>query len=187
MATVYYLVGPPACGKRTVALELASLTGAAVIDNHLINDPVFTAIGANGRDPLPEIALRLAHRVRRVVLEAAELAPPALSHILTNCLADIPSDHAQLASIRNLATTRGARFVPVWMTCDTAELIRRVTLPERTVRNKLRDADALRGLLGRIDWMSPPADAIVLDTAALTPAEAAAAIRDHAGPEPLPQ
>ncbi|MEQ4204019.1 hypothetical protein [Actinopolymorpha sp. B9G3] len=54
MLTITYLVGPPASGKLTIGLELSAMTGAALIDNHLINDPIFLAYGADGRTPLPE-------------------------------------------------------------------------------------------------------------------------------------
>ncbi len=176
MARIYYLVGPPAAGKRTVGLELARLTGAALVDNHLVNDPVFTAIGADGVSPLPRVAFELAARVRVIVLEAVRLAPGTTSHVFTNYLTDTPGDAAFVATLRGLAAQRSAGFVPVWLRCDTERLVERVALPDRLSRNKLRDPAQLLHLLEATRPLLPPPDALVVDTTRMPPAGTARAI-----------
>lgn len=94
MAFILQLVGPPASGKRTIGALVAERTGAALVDNHLINDPVFTALGVNGLGSLHPQALPMAARVREIVHEAVPAAPPATSHIFTGWLVDTPEDAA---------------------------------------------------------------------------------------------
>ncbi len=42
--TIMYLIGYGGTGKYTIAKEIAALTGAVVVDNHLINNPVFSVV-----------------------------------------------------------------------------------------------------------------------------------------------
>ncbi|HEX6477597.1 MAG TPA: hypothetical protein VF043_02040 [Ktedonobacteraceae bacterium] len=49
--TIVYLIGYAGTGKYTIAKELARLTGAVIVDNHLINNPVFSIVGASGNTP----------------------------------------------------------------------------------------------------------------------------------------
>ncbi|MEQ7129486.1 peptidoglycan DD-metalloendopeptidase family protein [Actinopolymorpha sp. B11F2] len=92
MLTITYLVGPPASGKLTIGLELSAMTGAALIDNHLINDPIFLAYGADGRTPLPEWIWDLVAQVREATMTAVSRATKTTSHIFTNYLSDDPSE-----------------------------------------------------------------------------------------------
>jgi shikimate kinase len=172
MPFILQLVGPPASGKRTIGVLVAERTGAALIDNHLVNDPVFTALGANGFGTLPPIAFDLARRVQTVVHDAVLAAPDGMSHIFTKFWVDEPGDIAQEVRMRALATRRGVRFHPVWLRCNDDELHRRVELPERAARNKLRDASALQPLLTKRP-LPTPNDALVLDTTRLRPEDAA--------------
>lgn len=130
MAHLYYLVGPPGSGKRTVGKVLSRLSGAALMDNHLINDPIFTAFGADGQRPLPPAVWALVRQVREAVLNAVEQAPPHLSHIFTNDLADQPGEELTLNRLRALASKRGSTFIPVWLECPLPELERRMPCPD---------------------------------------------------------
>lgn len=42
--SIIYLIGPPAVGKFTVAKAIAKLNDAAVVDNQLINIPIFSLL-----------------------------------------------------------------------------------------------------------------------------------------------
>ena len=55
---IIYLFGIPAVGKYTTAKAIAAKTGAIVVDNMLVNLPVFTVIGYDGSEsfPFPEAA-----------------------------------------------------------------------------------------------------------------------------------
>lgn len=48
-----YLIGIPAVGKYTIAKEIARLTQAKLVDNRLINLPVFSILGYDGQDSFP--------------------------------------------------------------------------------------------------------------------------------------
>lgn len=182
MASIlYYLVGPPGSGKRTIGKHLSRLTGAALLDNHLCNDPVFSAFGLDGWKPVPAEAWPFIRRIRLVVHEAALAAPREVSHIFTSYLADLPGEAEAVQKLRDLASARGASFVPVWLACAPDELARRLTLPERAERLKLSDPAQLQTLLAEVGVLAPPTDAIRIDTANLAPADAALLIAAHAG------
>lgn len=167
MATLYYLVGPPAVGKLTIATLLRERTGAALIDNHLVNDPVFVPMGVDRNTDLAGTD-KLRQRVHAVVLDATLAAPAGLSHIFTNWLPDEPGNAELVARLAALADKRAARFVPVWLRCAESELVRRVTSADRARRAKLRDPHVLRELLQR-PGLPAPAGALLLDTTELAP------------------
>ena len=130
---------------------------------------------------MPPEAWTFASRMRAVLREAVQAAPRELSHIFTLYLTNQPGEAESLERFRALAAARGATFVPVWLTCDTEELARRMILPERAERLKLRDPEGLRTLLQQAGTLPPPPDAIRLDTAALAPADAALLIASYGG------
>ncbi|CAM3542990.1 hypothetical protein [Deinococcus frigens] len=178
---VFHLVGPPGSGKRTVGLKLSALTGAVLLDNHLFNDAVFRPYGADGLRPIPEEIHALAAQVRKLGLEAARLAPRDVSQIFTSYLTNRPSGPAALQLVRDLAAARGAQYLPVWLACPLDELERRLPLPERLKRAKLRDPAILRAALETSGLLAAPPDAIGIDTSALAPADAARLIAEHSG------
>ena len=181
MRCLYYLVGWPGAGKRTVGVELARRTGARLIDKHLINDPVFQAIGADGIEPVPEGAWALVGRVADVVFDAVRtVAPPDLSHVFTNVLVDSEEDRAHFDRVAALARDRQARFVPVWLTCSTDALLARIGNEDRARRLKLRDPEALAELMRRHRLLPPVEDALELDTCMLDAVAAAERIVTHA-------
>src|ERR1041384_2438716 len=51
--TIIYLIGIPAVGKYTVAREIGRMTGARVVDNQLVNTPVFSVLGYDGTAAVP--------------------------------------------------------------------------------------------------------------------------------------
>ncbi|OLV18019.1 hypothetical protein [Deinococcus marmoris] len=181
MGYLFHLVGPPGSGKRTIGLKLSALTGAVLLDNPLFNDAVFRPYGADGLRSIPEEIHVLATQVRKLGLEAARLAPRDVSQIFTSYLTNRPSGPAALQLVRNLAAARDVRYIPVWLECDVEELERRLSLPERLERAKLRDPAILRETLRTSGMLSAPPDAIRIDTLALAPADAARLIAEHSG------
>ncbi|CAM3543019.1 AAA family ATPase [Deinococcus frigens] len=169
MSHLFYLVGPPGSGKRTVGKALSALTGAALLDNHLTNDPVFLAAGVSSDGEVSAEVWELCFDVRGAVRAAMLHAPPTLAHILTNYLTAEECEWRNVERLRELAAKRGVPFVPVWLTCPLPELERRMLLPERAERLKLRDPLRLRELMAKAGNLPPPPDALVLDTSALTP------------------
>src|SRR5215469_7670096 len=83
--TIVYLIGYARTGKYTIVKELARLTGAVIVDDQLINSPVFSVVGAFGNTPLNALVLQKIESIGRIVLDTvAELAPPEASFLFTN-------------------------------------------------------------------------------------------------------
>lgn len=181
--TIVYLIGHYGVGKLTVAKALCAATGARLLDNHLINNVVFSLIRVDGKTPLPETTWDFVNNIREVAFEAIEaLAPPHYSYILTNALQDDPVDRRWFARTVELARRRGAVFVPVELDCDEAENARRINTPDREANMKHTD---VASAIARRRKVTPlPIDhpnRLSLDTTHLPPAEAARKIIAHAG------
>src|SRR5689334_20085717 len=87
--TIIYLIGIPAVGKYTIAKEIGQMTGAKVVDNQLINLPVFSVIGYDGTDafPFPQGAWAQIEKIRRAVFTVIrDFCPPDDSFVFTNVL-----------------------------------------------------------------------------------------------------
>jgi hypothetical protein len=131
--TIVLLIGFAGTGKYTIGRELCRRTGAKLIDNHLIANPVFKVVNADGVTPLPSGVWDKIKQIRRTVYEAMrELSPPEMSFVLTvewrrNNAADLTS----FADLEQLAVTRQSLFVPIRLICEVDELCRRVVQPAR--------------------------------------------------------
>src|SRR6266542_541627 len=97
--TIIYLIGIPAVGKYTVAKEIGRMTGAKVVDNQLINTPVYSVVGYDGAStfPFPQGAGQHIETIRRAVLTVIrDFCPPDDSFVFTNVLdARAPEDKYQ--------------------------------------------------------------------------------------------
>lgn len=136
--TIILLMGFAGTGKYTIGCRLSELTGAKLIHNHLINNPIFTVVDADGVKPLPAPVWDKVKQVRRLVYDSIrEFAPPHLSFIFTMELRqNNPADHFAFNELKKLAAVRGSLFVPFRLVCDVEELCRRVVSPERAGRLK---------------------------------------------------
>ena len=182
--TIIYLIGIPAVGKYTTARELGRLTGARVVDNQLINNPVFSVIGYDGTDafPLPRDAWAQIEKIRTAVLNVVrEHCPPDASFVFTNVLdAKGPGDRALFRRLERLAKQRGAGFFPVWLTCDAAELRRRKNTPERRARFKDIDLSNISRWVHEFEvYKVEHPNALTLDTTRSEPRQTARRILEH--------
>ena len=180
--TMVYLIGYAGTGKYTIAKEIAVLTGAVIVDNQLINNPVFSVVAADRKTPLPAAVWPKIESIRRIVLDTvAELAPPEANFLFTNELYEgKPMDRRWYEDVAILATKRNALLVPVILRCEPEEVYRRVTSPERAVRFKETSADRTREnihtfKLLRIDHPN----CLELEITHLSPIQAAQAILTH--------
>lgn len=181
MPHLFYLIGPPASGKRTIGQLLERQTGAVLLDNHLWSDPIFRACGVTGHHALPAGLGPLREQVRLAVMAVARLALPSVSHIFTNYLTAEAKEQDTFGSMAELAQARGAVFVPVVLTCDREELARRIDRPERQDRLKLKNPELLATLLDTRGAFGAPAGVPVLDTTELRPEAAAQRIAAFGG------
>ena len=115
---VIYLIGVPAVGKYTIGKEIARLTQARLVDNQLINLPVFSILGYDGLDsfPFPGRAWVHIETIREAVLSTiVECFAPGDSFVFTNVLeAGEPASEALFRRIEQVAVSRRASFFPVW-------------------------------------------------------------------------
>jgi hypothetical protein len=136
--TIVLLIGFAGTGKYTIGSELCERTGAKLIDNHLINNPIFKVVNADGETPLPAGVWDRVKEVRATVYEAIrELSPPEMSFVFTMELRESnPADHGAFWELEQLAAERQSRFVPIRLICGVEELCRRVADPARAAMLK---------------------------------------------------
>jgi shikimate kinase len=138
--TIIYLIGIPGVGKYTTAKAIARLTGAKIVDNHLINNPIFSVSRYKGTDefPFPREGWKYTGRIRQAVLSfIRDHAHSEESFVFTNVLG--ATEGRAFRQIERLAKKRKAMFVPVWLGCDASELQKRKDTPDR--RKRLKEID----------------------------------------------
>lgn len=182
--TIIYLIGIPAVGKYTVAKEIGRMTGAKVVDNQLINTPVYSVIGYDGTDafPFPHGASAQIEKIQRAVIAVIrDFCPPAASFVFTNVLdARAPADKAWFRRIERLAKHRKAGFFPVWLTCNAETIRRRKDTPERRARLKDIDLTNISKWVEEFEVLRVQhPNALTLDTSRSEPWETAQRILEH--------
>jgi len=136
--TIVLLIGFAGTGKYTIGRELCERTGARLIDNHLINNPIFKVTNADGETQLPAGVWDRVKEIRAAVYEAIrELSPPEMSFVFTMELRENnPADLGAFWELEHLAAERQNRFIPLRLICGVDELCRRVTDPARVAMLK---------------------------------------------------
>jgi hypothetical protein len=118
--TLIFIIGPPAVGKMTVGHELARRTGLTLFHNHHTIELVlqFFPFGS------PPFGRLVRDFRRRIMEEVADSGLPGL--IFTYVWAfDQPSDHAAVAELAAIFTSRGGRVVYVELQAALDERLRR--------------------------------------------------------------
>lgn len=176
--TFIYLMGVAGTGKLTVARAIAAKTGARVVDNHLINNPIFSVVRQDGVTPLPRGVWDRVFAIRTAVLEAiATLSPPEWSFVFTHEAYGVAYDIAVYQLTREAAQTRKAPFLPVRLVCGPDEIARRVLDPGRQLLMKSANAAASRARAAANATYDPGTpDVLTLDNTSLPPEAAADAI-----------
>ncbi len=179
--TLIYLTGFPATGKLTISKTLAEKTGATLIDNHTINNPILQIVRKSGAESFPDEVWRETEKIRTIVFDAmVKLAPQEENFILTNVLVDYKGDRKLFELVENTARRRGAKFIPVCVTCNRNILMTRVKNSDRAAKQKLIDPDRLREILDR--WRLLPIkhpNHLEIDNSRKSIKECAAAILAH--------
>ena len=181
--TIIYLVGHQGVGKLTIGRAIHAATGAALLDNHLLANPVFVAVADDGVGGIPVAVKAKIGLIRAAVFAAAaEDAPPELNYVLTDVLLDDDLGRRRYAEAETLAAARRAKFVPVLLSCDDdAEYARRVTDPARVLL--LKQVDLQRSLERRAKRPLLPIahpNTLPLEVGRLAAEEAARQIIAHA-------
>ncbi len=187
--TIIVLIGFAGTGKFTIGRELCERTGAKLIDNHLINNPVFKVLNADGITPLPAGVWDKVKSVRAIVYDSIrELSPPDLSFVFTiELLESSPGDKQGFVDLEQLAAVRGSLFVPVRLICDVDELCRRVVDPARIQMIKsISTADARRKSANESVLNTSHPHTLTLDVTKKTPQESVESIMNHLAQIRLP-
>ena len=177
--TLIVLIGFAGTGKYTIGRALSERTGAQLVDNHLINNPIFTVVKADGVTPLPAAVWDRVKEIRRIVYAAIrEISPPGLSFIFTLELRESdPAAHQAFLDLEELAEARNSLLVPVRLICDVEELCRRISSPDRAARLKDISPDNARKKWSEHKVLNPQHENVrTIDVTAKSPAETAAAI-----------
>lgn len=165
-----FIYGQPAAGKLTVARALSHRTGFAVFHNHLVVDAV-SAVFPFGS---PEF-VRLRESMWLDIMMAAARAKRSLIFTFAP-EATVAPDFAE--RVRASITALGGKVTFVALTVPAAEQERRIDTPERAEFGKLRSLDLLHQFRDVfVSCMAlMPEPAITIDTAAVTPEQAATEI-----------
>lgn len=161
---IVHLNGMPGTGKLTVGRLLAAALGARLMNNHSIINQV-----GRGHPEYTAFIMRLA----------ADVLAGGRPLVCTNSLvAELADDRARFSQI----AAAGDPFVQVWLHCEPAVNLQRVTSSDRADLGKLTDPAALANLRARYTIYHPPAaHPLELDTTASTPAETCRFILDFLG------
>jgi predicted kinase len=181
--TIIYLIGIPAVGKYSTARAIARLTGAKVVDNQLINIPIFSLAGYDGTDAFafPPDGWKSIEKIRQAVLTfIRDHADRNASFIFTNVLEATAGEEKLFRKIERLARHRGAAFYPVWLTCDAAEIRKRKNNPDRRKRFKDIDLTNIKFWTEKFKVLDVPhPNAMTIDTTHSKPAVTAKRILKH--------
>jgi hypothetical protein len=179
--TIIYFIGIPAVGKYTTARAVARRTGAKLVDNHLINNPIFSVAHLDGTDryPFPRGGWKYMGQIRRSVLAfIREFGHPDDSFIFTNVMAF--DEISPFRQIERLAKTRKSLFVPVWLKCSAAELKRRKATPQRRRMMKEIDTTNIRRWVREFRELDVPhPNRLDIDNTHLKPAQTAKIVLAH--------
>ncbi len=143
-----YLIGFAGTGKYTIAKEIAK-HGYKIIDNHLINDPIFSLLNLDGVTPIPRNAWNAIAEIRNAVLHFISQYTPS-NYVFTNVLLEDDGDRAFYDSMLNKAESRGSIFIPVKLHLSIDEHEKRVRSPERKEKFKITSRSAVEIEVGLI-------------------------------------
>lgn len=180
--TIIHLLGFPGTGKYTIAKELVSLDDFALVDNHLINNPVFSLIDPDGETKLPARVWDNTAKIWDVVFDTmAHISKAQKNFILTNALFDdTPRDAEFYQKILKLAQERNAKYVPVKLCCDAEELLKRIVGEDRRQRFKETSIkNAQYNIENRAVIKIDHPNLLNLDITDLTPDQSAKKIMSH--------
>lgn len=165
-----FIHGPAACGKLTVARELGARTGFRVFHNHLVVDLV-SALFEFGSEPF--VRLR-----ERLWMESFREAATCGESLIFTFQPEASVEPGFPERVVELIESLGGKVAFVSLVCDESVVEARVESASRAEFGKLRSLADYRRLRddGAFDYPPMPSSRVELDTGALPPAEAAAAI-----------
>ena len=179
---VLHINGFPGTGKLTVAKEIAKWENTHLIDNHMLNNPVFALVRTDGKSEIPSEAWDAIRSIRKIVLDGmVAFSKPNLNFVFTNALCqEDPEDFEIFKQIQNAAIQRGSVHIPVILQCDLKENQRRIVNIDREKNMKMRDEHGLAELHEKFTLAgTDQKNALLLDVTNLSANEVAQKVLTH--------
>jgi shikimate kinase len=168
------LHGAPAVGKFTIARALESAARWKVLHSHLTLD-VARSLFEFGTMPFWNLVHELRIPAIRAAAETNETA-------VYTCCYDHPNDLSSIETIERLVIDKGGELIPIFLTCSTEELMRRVGAPNRVDMKKVTTKEGLSHFLNRWNLVAlPRANCITVNTENRTARECADEILAQVG------
>jgi len=177
---VIFIYGPVAAGKLTIARILSKKLGYKLTHNHLINDFVEEVFprGTYTNHYMKDF-LRYFLFENMVKANMNFIMTHAYGH---NFVSDTGlSDPKYVQTLERKLTNLGAKFYPIHLQANEAELMKRVSSPSRKTFKKLRNKKIMRKLLTDYDHQTSPKlkQNLVIDNTNIPPAKVSAIIIRH--------
>lgn len=181
--TFIYLIGLPGVGKLTIAKELSKVLGAKLLDNHKINNLVLDLALPEDWRVIPEACWVETAKIRKILLDViVNLAPREQNYILTNVLLEgDKEDFSIWEGYLDVANARGGRIIPIVLSCDEEEHLKRISSTGRRENFKMTDGEILKKMFsnGKVPFKPEHEARIHLDITHLTPVEACGKIIEY--------
>jgi hypothetical protein len=170
---LFFLYGPPAVGKFTVAKKLSELTGFKLHHNHLSVDFVKSIFDFG--TPTYE---GLVDKYRRDILGTA--AKEGVNTIFT-FVYNKRTDDDFVYDVRKRVLLLNGTFCPVRLYCNRKELLRRISNQSRKKMGKLTSRSELDRLFVRyrLNYDIPGGKSLKIDTSRVSPEAAARKIAKY--------
>jgi dephospho-CoA kinase len=139
MTIIIYLIGRSGSGKYTIAKQLEK-HGFKIVDNHLINNPIFSLLDLSGGVPIPDLAREHTAQIRASVFGFIS-KEHTHNYVLTNELLQEEVHYKVFTQVQEMAEQRGSLFVPIRLHLSREENARRIQMPERALRHKTTQID----------------------------------------------
>lgn len=195
---IIHLNGFPGTGKLTIARKLVeqlnrdfekqlssgstSPTRAKLVHNHLLIDPA-AAVLERSQPGYNELRTAIRQAVFTTLVN--ESSTYETIYVFTDWQSGNAVGSGVCEEYLAMAKARGSQFVPILITCDEQENVRRIQGVERAISTKLTDSELLVQWRQEVD--PPPVylfkdeqARLELDVTRLSPEQAAEAIWEHA-------
>jgi shikimate kinase len=169
-----YLIGRPGTGKLSIARELSSVWDYLILDNHLINNPIFSLIPPGVK--LSALVWRSIDRIRASVLDFIAQQSEG-NYVLTNVLYNTPSDRRIYAQVEETAHYRKSLLIPFVLDISPEERAKRIQSPDRKPLYKTTHPNSLDDTLSLLAPCHP--HTTHLDVTELTATEVAHSIQER--------
>jgi shikimate kinase len=143
MPILLHIVGHPGVGKLSVAREITKLRDFKLVDNHVVNNVLFSVTDLSGK--LPAQVFGYIEEIYGILFAYIKSMDAKPDIIMTNYLEERDAGFARV--VREFAAAAGYEYAPVILKAEAKTIMERVASPERKAKMKLVDPAVAAGLL----------------------------------------